>query len=273
MMMIVIIWVILRDNVQSDRQARLVALPLPHFDVGSENHTNASIHSPLQFLHLKFKNRSVCLLCIWFDSCLPEFILVDKIVLRNFLKGLSLLSQISQKTKNFKFIKTLVLQQPEYAACSEALRSQIRSKQRSRGDLIDFMLSLRVFVTIWLLFFIARPDEEPHWRDVVSLPHAEESFREWLRLILLRFAALKKFYTNQIDIIFNALIPAEVKRFNPCKDAHCPEGIPHLFRLPAVPFRISECRISRWFEKARKSLAEPMSLWATCGKGSDFCSS
>ena len=54
------------------------------------------------------------------------------------------------------------------------------------------MPSLACFHNCWALCNIGRNTEE-----TLSLRyHAEESFREWLRLILKRIAAFKKFYTK-----------------------------------------------------------------------------
>ena len=75
-----------------------------------------------------------------------DFILVKKIVLRNVLKGLSMRRRsINQKTKQFQVHQdcNVILQRPEYAACSESSKSA--TKQQSRGDRIDFMPSLACF--------------------------------------------------------------------------------------------------------------------------------
>ena len=45
------------------------------------------------------------------------------------------------------------------------------------------------YINVWLLFIGGRD----HWRDVVFSPYAEENFRQWFRLVLVRTAALKKF--------------------------------------------------------------------------------
>ena len=84
----------------SARKLLLVTLPPPHFDVGGENQTNAR----MQIRHYSFciwNSRIVRSACFVFDFILSytilflvtrlcDFILVDKIVRRNVLKGLSL---------------------------------------------------------------------------------------------------------------------------------------------------------------------------------------
>ena len=54
----------------------------------------------------------------------------------------------------------------------------------------------RVFVTIWNFLLLAGWMKNPTEETSSLRRHAKESFREWLCLILVRNAALKKFYTK-----------------------------------------------------------------------------
>ena len=77
----------------------------------------------------------------------------------------------------------------------------------------------RVFVTIWNFLLLAGWMKNPTEETSSLRRHAKESFREWLCLILVCIAALKKFTPNQINISFYASIPAQMRRFNPSRDA------------------------------------------------------
>ena len=60
----------------------------------------------------------------------------------------------------------------------------------------------RVFVTVWLFFLLAGRTRNLTEETLSRRHHAEESFREWLRLSLVRIAALKKFYTKPDQQMF-----------------------------------------------------------------------
>ena len=111
----------------------------------------------------------------------------------------------------------VILQRPGYAAYSET--SKFATKQRSRGDQIDFMPSLTCFRNCLAFIIIGGPDEKPPKRRrlfAIMLKKASESgfVSFWCVLLLWR-----SFTPNQINIIFYASIPAETRHFNPCRDA------------------------------------------------------
>ena len=54
----------------------------------------------------------------------------------------------------------------------------------------------RVFVTIWNFLLLAGWMKNPTEETSSLRRHAKETFREWLCLILVCIAALKKFYTR-----------------------------------------------------------------------------
>ena len=111
-----------------------------------ESYECEDANSPLQLLHLKFKSRSVCLLCIRFHSCCQDFIIFES----NFDKTVQFHSSWQDcPTKCFERTETVVegqsenkkiqvyqvcnviLQRREYSASSETSKSA--TKQRSRG--------------------------------------------------------------------------------------------------------------------------------------------
>ena len=97
--------------------------------------------------------------------------------------------------------------------------------------------------------------------ETLSLPHhAEKSFIEWFRIILVRIPALKKVYTKPDQHKF--------LRFNPRRDETL-QSI-HAQKVSFTPSAAC-CAFSnqRMICRISESSAEPMS----CGKGSDFCSS
>ena len=224
----------------SARKLLLVALPPPHFDVGGENHTNARMqtrHYSLCIWKLKFKNRSVSSLCLWFHSWWQDFILVDKSVqFHSCWQDCATKSWCSETTvsavEDQSENKTIQVHQDWYDftttwTCCMLWDQQMRNKATIDGRSNRFHAKLGVFSKLFgslFKFIIVGAANlaglmRNSTQETSSLRHdAEESFREWLRLSLVRIAALKKFHTNQIKRLFNASIPPEMRHCNPCRD-------------------------------------------------------
>ena len=93
--------------------------------------------------------------------------------------------KINQKTKQFKFIKTVMWFYNDQNM--HALRFEM-SKSATKQQ-INFMQ--RVFVSVWLLFLLAGKMRNLTEKTLSLCQYAKESTREWLRLILVYIAALK----------------------------------------------------------------------------------
>ena len=254
-----------------------------------ESHECKEANSPLQFLHLKFLNRSVCLLCVWlvwrrigklsqcsksvWASWFPlatvtavgnallwpnlqqtkaqkanpmilkarivntrdDFIVVDRIVQQNVLKGPSLWSKINWKKEQFKFIKTVMWFYNDLILLHTLRRANPPQSNDQRETESISCQAWYVFVTVWHFTILAG-----QMRNLTeeTLPSCQTKLQ---RVALSHFGAyccLKKLYTkpDRHDFL----------HFNPCRDEtiqflqRCPKGILLSFCLPAVPFWISK---------------------------------
>ena len=110
------------------KEAPASGSPAPPFRCRQwESYECEDANSPLQPLHLKFKNRSVWILCVWLHSCWQDC------ATRCSEKTESVVEDLSEnKAVRVHQDCNVILQRPEYAVYSEASKSS--TKQRSRGD-------------------------------------------------------------------------------------------------------------------------------------------